>query len=113
MIWKTIIKNEYGIYNKDMSKHSRHYYEQGRNINSSCEYSRGNCTDNTCECQLEKGEILVPRGVSINPKMIISKEELIAKHYPLLSGKKFKEDDSKLDNKEDKIPNYYIGKVYG
>jgi len=48
-------------------KHSKHYYEQGRNTN-------------TTECPF-------------NPKMLLSKDE--------------------LDYSKDKIPNYYIGKVYG
>ena len=69
MRWrKTIRRNEYGIYNKDMSeKHSKHYYEQGRNTSST--------------------------SGSFNPKMLLSKDE--------------------LDYSKDKIPNYYIGKVYG
>ena len=48
-------------------KHSKHYYEEGRNTSST--------------------------GTCFNPKMLLSKEE--------------------LDYSKDKIPNYYIGKVYG
>ncbi len=81
-------------------KHNKLYYEKGRN---------GYTTSDT-----------------INPKMKLSKEDLM-KHDPLFD-KELKEGVKKhyegvknhhrivkadVDYSKDKIPNYYIGKVYG
>ena len=81
-------------------KHNKLYYEQGRN-----------------------GYVM---SDTINPKMKLSKEDLM-KHDPLFD-KELQEDVKKhyegvknhhrivkadVDYGKDKIPNYYIGKVYG
>lgn len=55
-------------------KHSKYYYEEGRNENSTS-----------------------TSGCCINPKMLLSKEEL----------------GLNVDYGKEKTPNYYIGKVYG
>jgi len=88
MIWRITRRNEYGIYNKDMSKHSKHYYEQGRN---------GSTTSST--------------GSSFNPKMLLSKESLELTKDTFKNFSDFAKQE--LDYSKDKIPNYYIGKVYG
>ena len=62
-------------------KHSEHYYEEGRNKSSTWK-------DEVVEDKSNKWS-----GGEINPKMLLSKDE--------------------LDYSKDKIPNYYIGKVYG
>ena len=62
-------------------KHSKHYYEEGRNTSTTWK-------DEVIEDKNKKWS-----GGDINPKMLLSKEE--------------------LDYSKDKIPNYYIGKVYG
>ena len=64
-------------------KHSKHYYEEGRNTSTTW-----------------KDEVIGDKknkwsGGEINPKMLLSKNEL------------------EVDYSKDKIPNYYIGKVYG
>ena len=64
-----------------MKKHSKHYYEEGRNTNKTWKDDVVKDKDNKWS------------GGEINPKMLLGKYE--------------------LDYKEDKIPNYYIGKVYG
>ena len=62
-------------------KHSKYYYEKGRNTSTTWK-------DEVVEDKSKKWS-----GGEINPKMLLSKDE--------------------LDYSKDKIPNYYIGKVYG
>ena len=65
-------------------KHNKLYYEQGRN---------GYTPSDTWQKEVIGDKDNKWSGGEINPKMLLSKEE--------------------LDYSKDKIPNYYIGKVYG
>ena len=65
-------------------KHNKLYYEQGRN---------GYTPSDTWQKEVLGDKDNKWSGGEINPKMLLSKEE--------------------LDYSKDKIPNYYIGKVYG
>jgi len=98
-------------------KHSKHYYEQGRN------------TSSTWKDDVVKDKDSKWSGGEINPKMLLSKDELeeITEYCPRCeehfdacecsekynwSTQVYNRADE-LDYSKDKIPNYYIGKVYG
>ena len=67
-------------------KHNKLYYEQGRN---------GSTMSDTWKEEVIEDKDNKWSGGKINPKMKLTKDELV------------------LDYSKDKIPNYYIGKVYG
>ena len=98
-------------------KHNKLYYEQGRN---------GYTPSNTWQKEVIEDKDNKWSGGEINPKMLLNKEDLM-KHDPLFDKElkeKVKENytgvknhhrivKADVDYGKDKIPNYYIGKVYG
>jgi len=72
-----------------MTKHNKYYYDKGRN---------GWTPTNTWQDEVIEDKDNKWSGGKINPKMLLTKEEL---------------NMTKIDYEKHKTPNYYIGEVFG
>ena len=77
-----------------MTKHNKYYHDKGRN---------GWTPTTTWQDEVVEDKDNKWSGGEVNPKMLLTKEELNMKRD------KYEE----VDYSKDKIPSYYIGRVYG